>query len=79
MTSVGIADLKNQLSDFVDRAGAGEEIVITKHGKVVARLVSPAKFDRERSKKAFEQLMELRKGVTLGDLNWKDLRDEGRK
>jgi hypothetical protein len=32
-----------------------------------------------RAKKAIDELKRLRKGITLGGLSWKALRDEGRK
>jgi prevent-host-death family protein len=35
---VGIRELKNQLSRYVDQASAGTEIVVTDHGRPVARL-----------------------------------------
>jgi prevent-host-death family protein len=38
MASVGVRDLKAHLSAYVQRAAAGESIVITDHGKPVARL-----------------------------------------
>jgi prevent-host-death family protein len=34
-----IAELKNRLSELVQCAESGEEIVITRHGKAVAKLV----------------------------------------
>ena len=37
-TTVGVRDLKNQLSSFLDRVKAGEEIVVTEHGRPIARL-----------------------------------------
>jgi prevent-host-death family protein len=37
--SVGLYDAKTQLSALVDRAAAGEEIVIMKSGQPMARLV----------------------------------------
>ena len=37
---VNVYAAKTQLSRLIDRAMAGEEIVITRHGKPVARLVS---------------------------------------
>jgi prevent-host-death family protein len=37
--SVGIRDLKSRLSDYVARAAAGEEIVVTDRNRPVARLV----------------------------------------
>jgi len=42
MNTVGIKQLKNELSEWVRRAAAGEEIVVTDRGQVVARLVPPA-------------------------------------
>jgi prevent-host-death family protein len=39
MNKVNIHQAKTQLSRLVDRAAAGEEIVIAKSGKPVARLV----------------------------------------
>lgn len=41
MNTVGIKQLKNELSEWVRRAAAGEEIVVTDRGQVVARLVPP--------------------------------------
>ena len=41
MTSVGIYQLKTHLSRFVEQANRGEEVEITRHGKVCARLVPP--------------------------------------
>ena len=41
MTTVGIFEAKNRLSELVDRAAGGEEIVITRRGEEVARLMPP--------------------------------------
>ena len=41
MTSTGIRELKDNLSRFIRRIEAGERIVITAHGRVVAELVPP--------------------------------------
>ncbi len=38
MTEVSLAEAKAKLSALVDKAEAGEEILITRHGKLVARL-----------------------------------------
>lgn len=40
MQTINIHEAKTQLSRFVDQAAAGEEIVIARAGKPVARLVS---------------------------------------
>ena len=57
---------------------SGEPVLITKHGKPVARLVSAREIDRARVNEAFEKLKALRKGTALGGISWKALRDEGR-
>ena len=48
MTSVGIRELKNNLSRYLAAVGRGEEVVVTARGKPVARIVkeSAAKPDR---------------------------------
>ena len=37
-STVGVRELKNQLSGFLDRVKAGEEITVTEHGRPIARL-----------------------------------------
>ena len=43
MKHVPVAAFKDKVSQYIAAAAAGEEIVITKHGKEAARLVPPAK------------------------------------
>ncbi|HEX3673306.1 MAG TPA: type II toxin-antitoxin system prevent-host-death family antitoxin [Rhizomicrobium sp.] len=38
MSQHSVAETKNQLSDLIDRAEKGEEIIITRHGHPVARI-----------------------------------------
>ena len=35
---VGVRDLKNNLSRYLDRVQDGEEVIVTEHGRPVARL-----------------------------------------
>ena len=42
MTDVTLANAKARLSELIDRVAAGEDVLITKRGKPVARLVSPS-------------------------------------
>lgn len=37
-SEVGVRDLKNNLSRYLDRVARGEEVVVTEHGRPVARL-----------------------------------------
>ncbi|MFI5016138.1 MAG: type II toxin-antitoxin system Phd/YefM family antitoxin [Hyphomicrobiales bacterium] len=78
MITVRVSEAKTHLSTLLDRVAAGEEVVITKHGKPVARLIGARQIDRERAGEAIEKLKMLRKGTTLGGLSWKSLRDQGR-
>ena len=78
MIKVGAFEAKTRLSSLLDRVAAGEEVVITKHGKPVAKLVGAQLTDPARAEAAAAKLKELRKGTNLGDLRWKQLRDEGR-
>jgi prevent-host-death family protein len=39
MDQINLYEAKTKLSELVDRAAAGEEIVIARHGRPVARLV----------------------------------------
>jgi prevent-host-death family protein len=47
LTSINIHAAKTHLSRLVDRAAAGEEIVIAKNGKPMAKLV-PLRAEKER-------------------------------
>lgn len=40
MASYSVAEAKNQLPQLIDRARAGEEVVITRRGRFVARLTA---------------------------------------
>jgi prevent-host-death family protein len=79
MITVGVFEAKTHLSSLLDRVAEGEEVVITKHGRPVARLVSAVRIDRERVNDAFEKLKLLRKQTTLGGLSWQALRDAERR
>jgi prevent-host-death family protein len=63
MKHVGIFDAKTHLSSLIDEVEKGGEIVITRHGKPVARLVraedklSPEQV--EKRQKAWRELREI--------------------
>ena len=58
---------------------AGEDVIITRRGKAVAKLVAPnASTDREQARAAAVRIRARRRGMTLGGLNLKDLINEGR-
>jgi prevent-host-death family protein len=79
MDTVGAFDAKTNFSALLERVERGEQIVITRRGKPVARLMPIAKSTGGKVSTAMVKLRELRKGATLGGLSWKELRDSGRK
>lgn len=80
MHTVGVFEAKNRLTALLDEVEGGGEVLITRRGKPVARLV-PADmgFDRARARRAAEGLKATSKGLTLGDLSLKDLVETGRR
>ena len=79
MITVGAFEAKTHLSRLLERVAEGEEVVITKRGKPVARLVSAVHIDRARVNEGFEKLKLLRKRTILSGLSWQALRDAGRR
>lgn len=43
MRAVGLRELKNRLSEYVRRVRAGEELLVTDHGEVVAEMRPPSR------------------------------------
>ena len=79
MREVGAFEAKNRLGALLDQVEHGEEIVITRRGKPVAKLVPAGPgFDRARARRAVAGLLEASCGVTLGGVKIKDLISEGR-
>ncbi|SOC83785.1 prevent-host-death family protein [Ensifer adhaerens] len=79
MIEVGELEAGAHLSSLLDKVAKGEEVLITRRDKAVARLVPVVEHDRARIADAIKNIRELRKGVTLDGVTWKDLRDEGRR
>jgi prevent-host-death family protein len=80
MRQVGAFEAKNRLGTLLDWVENGEEVIITRRGKAVARLVPnvPA-VDRAAATRAAANIIARRAGVTLGGLKIKDLVEEGRR
>lgn len=82
MVQVGTFEAKNKLSELLDRAERGEETVITRRGKPIAKLVPvhPVR-DVERARAAARRIRELAREMNLGPFDWEEwkrYRDEGR-
>jgi prevent-host-death family protein len=78
--TVGAYEAKTHLSKLLDKVEAGEEIIITKHGAPVAKLVPVKKeVSAEQRVAAIERIQQLAAGLSLGGLKAKDLINEGRR
>jgi prevent-host-death family protein len=87
ISQVGAFEAKNKLGTLLDQVEQGAEIVITRHGKPVARLVPHAGyFDPNRAQAAFDRIRERARQLASENpgrpaFDWKELkklRDEGR-
>jgi prevent-host-death family protein len=86
MPAYGAFEAKNKFSELLDRAERGEEVIITRHGKPVAKLVAQKDeaAEQERVKDALERLRKTRAmlkedGVSLSTEEILAARDEGRR
>ena len=70
MNAVGAFEAKAHLFALLERVAKGEEIIITRHGKAVARLVPAATAHRAQIDRAIARLKALREGTSLGGLSW---------
>lgn len=83
MTEVGTLEAKNRLSQLLDRVLEGEDVVITRHGKPVARLVpvAPVAAKAEPWSEQIRRLKELRDSIKPKGkpIAWEELKNAGRK
>lgn len=85
-TSVGLFEVKNRLSEYVDRAYAGEVITITKRGIPYAKIIPYENSEEKNIEDILANIQEVREaaaekyGLILekGETA-KDLIEEGRK
>lgn len=80
---IGAFEAKNTLGSLLDRVENGEEIVITRHGKPVARLVpNNLRIGRKQARAALDRIRERARRLGSGKFDWEEvkaLRDEGRR
>lgn len=63
MTEVGVRDLKDRLSEHLRAVKAGEEVVVTEHGRPVARLVRYSQLPAWLETMAAQGLVQLPDGT----------------
>ena len=84
MREIQASDAKTHLPRLLDEVERGETIVITRHGRAIARIVPEVSRRRAEIDVAVEDLRALRASIAArgGSLSWDELkafRDEGRR
>ena len=83
MQEIGAFDAKNSLGALLDRVEHGEELIITRHGKPVARLAPVSgNTDQQQGRAAAERIRLRAKSLNLGPFDWQAVkadRDFGRR
>ncbi len=75
MREVGAFEAKNTLGTLLDRVEQGEEIVITRHGRPVARLVpNVGSIDRTQAQAAVERIRTRAQALKAGEFHWEALK-----
>lgn len=77
MREVGAFEAKTHLARLLDEVAGGEEVVITRHGRAVARIVPMQPARSTDAEDAQRQLRAFRRGKFLGG-GLKETIDEGR-
>lgn len=82
MREVGAFEAKNKLGTLLDWVENGEEVIITRHGKAVARLIpNAAAHDPNKAVAAAKRIRSRAKVLKSGVFDWQEwkaYRDEGR-
>jgi prevent-host-death family protein len=82
MLQIGAFEAKNTFGALLDRAEAGEQVVITRHGRPVARLIPERGIDVAKAQAAADRIRQRAKARKTGPFNWEEwkaYRDEGRR
>lgn len=83
MTEVGTLEAKNRLSSLLDQVLEGGEVIITRHGRPVAKLVAvdAGSSGEEARRRVIEATHRLRGSIQPKGrpISWESLKNAGRK
>jgi prevent-host-death family protein len=80
MQTIQASEAKTRFLSLLDEVEKGETIIVTRHGKRIARIQPERDFDAEQARQAFERMRGLRKQI--GSMTVEEIlaaRDEGRR
>jgi prevent-host-death family protein len=79
MQTIQASEAKTKFLSILDDVERGASIIVTRHGKPIARIIPEAQIDRERVERAMQGILEIRKRtkpVSIEEIL--SMRDEGR-
>lgn len=79
MQTIQASEAKTRFLQILDEVERGEEIVVTRHGKAIARITAEPQADREQFNRAREKMRALR--ARIGKLSLEEIlsaKNEGR-
>lgn len=77
MEKIGAFEAKNTLGSLLDRVEQGEQILITRHGKAVARLVpATSAVDRSQAQGAAQRIRARSAQVASRPVNWEEVKSD---
>ena len=79
MIEVGAFEAKTRLATLLEQVSQGEEVLIHRRGKPVAKLVPVEQAKQQDVGRTITALRTHRVGMILGGLGWRELRDAGRR
>jgi prevent-host-death family protein len=83
MKEIGAFEAKNTLGALLDRVQRGEEIIITRHGKPVARLgPNSERIDRTQARVTLQRIRDRASLLQFAKFDWESVesdRDQGRR
>lgn len=79
MASVGVFEAKAKLSELIEQALAGKDVVITRHGRPVVRIVAEKAPGPKDVKAAIAEVRRFRRTLRTGRIDLRALIAEGRR
>lgn len=79
MERIGIYDARSKLSELIERVQSGEEVVLTRHGQPVARLVPEKRRRKGSGAAAVARIRALARRLNIRDVDVRKLIEEGRR
>lgn len=79
MISVGAYEAKSHLAELLDKVEKGEQVLITRHRRPIARLIPARKRSDADVEDAIRKIRAFGDSHTLGGLSIRSLIEEGRR